>query len=180
MLLKAHIFKKRSRGEREEVEIKLFNMDDTDVELGGGGSGGASLAFHGAANMDPVPNDGNEHDVALGSSDAPLVEGFELTDGELHGAPAGLYSVQLRGEWTNFGSADTGYINARLLFYYGEDDWVDTAIALDQMGPDLETPFIRNQMFVAPEEGYFKLTVAQALSPSHSATFDSFVSIAKL
>lgn len=33
----AHIFKRSSRGEREEVRLKLFNPDGTPVELGGGG-----------------------------------------------------------------------------------------------------------------------------------------------
>lgn len=33
----AHIFRRRKRGEREEVRLKLFNSDGTPAELGGGG-----------------------------------------------------------------------------------------------------------------------------------------------
>lgn len=32
-LFKAHIFKERTRGPREEVKIKLFNLDDSPFEL---------------------------------------------------------------------------------------------------------------------------------------------------
>ena len=35
-LFKAHIFKERTRGPREEVKLKLFNLDDSPIEIGGG------------------------------------------------------------------------------------------------------------------------------------------------
>lgn len=48
---KAHIFKHRNVGEREEVKLKIFGPDGEELDLTGGGGGGAG------PESEPLPND---------------------------------------------------------------------------------------------------------------------------
>lgn len=94
-LFKAHIFKQRTRGSREEVKIKLFNMDDSPFELGdgapGGSGGGPSIYISGhniqkgvLGTTDFLYFDGSENNLDI--------VGIPLSDGQSIELPSGIYT----------------------------------------------------------------------------------------
>jgi hypothetical protein len=98
--LRAHIFKRRSVGEREEVDIKLFNRDGSPVVLGGGGGGSTSkFVLAGVAALD-IPDDSVARRVAFDQSNPSYSDGFGLDNignGEVIEIPLeqGVYLMRL-------------------------------------------------------------------------------------
>ena len=72
---KAHIFKQRKVGEREEVKLKLFNPDGTLIDLGGGAASLDSARFV----FQEVPDSGHSREMRTENDSALTVYSGEWT-----------------------------------------------------------------------------------------------------
>jgi len=86
-MLKAHIWKRRTRGEREEVDISLFNEDDSPF-VGGGGGVTQYLRGSGINKSVMGTNDGLYFDGSESNLD---IVGFELGVSQALPLPSGIY-----------------------------------------------------------------------------------------
>lgn len=140
-LFKAHIFKERTRGPREEVKLKLFNLDGSPAEIGGGGDGGTVDPIFGKFFFDfadPVFIPDNvpvSFDDIMGQS---RYTGFEFDDTKLL-LPAGIYEYSMNIE-VNIQNVSGTYLGVTLNFNYeweeGMPDYIVPAqLSLDS-GPD--------------------------------------------
>jgi hypothetical protein len=104
---RAHIFKERNVGEREEVKLKIFGPDGSPIDLtgvggnGGGGGDSETMSFVGA--MQPEGDIDHETIAILPFNMAQnlQVEGFELGQGDdpsLY-VPAGVYLTKIQATW---------------------------------------------------------------------------------
>jgi len=119
---KAHIFKQRNVGEREEVKLKIFGPDGEELELGGGGSE-SGVTYTGGAGEDPgLPNSGSI-----------VVLDFEENAEALPDGPPGMYMGKLDVEWTT--SAPTLGLASVSLIHLDEDD-MQTAICTVELYAD--------------------------------------------
>lgn len=91
---KAHIFKQRQVGEREEVKLKIFGPDGQPLDLTGGGGGGEALVFQGAAGLEGIEN---------GGAFVPLV-----FDPPLPAYSPGTYMGRLEIDWGDLSGATSG------------------------------------------------------------------------
>lgn len=105
--LKAHIYKHRQVGDREEAKIKLFNSDGSPFE----GGGGAALTFQGGA---------GSPDPGVANSGAFVT--LEFVDPAIFDpAPAGTYLVKLDVDWGDVTSANNGEAVAQLVHINADD-----------------------------------------------------------
>lgn len=110
---KAHIFKHRQVGAREEVKLKIFDLGGSPVDLGGGVG---SKIFGGWSNEVQLSNGGQDVVVDMGSAEIELEQGNVLTD-----APAGAYLVKLKATW-EIGSALSLGAAQIVLIHIADDD----------------------------------------------------------
>ena len=103
---RAHIFKERNVGEREEVKLKIFGPDGSPLDLGGGGGGSVESTYYsGYANMDFDPgipkNSPNPVIIPFIVDDWTYQSGdINIENGDLTiPAPAGLYLVKIQAYW---------------------------------------------------------------------------------
>lgn len=144
MLFNAHIFKRRSRGDREEVRIKLFNLDGTDAELGGGG-GGASQSLRvrsdaaGLIELEAsLPTD-----IPFGNTFLFHKEGFEFEAGDLEiPAAPGIYLFQMEDSWGSLdGSAASGQARSNILLAYPDPEDPETTYFDDLLTTHFRAPY---------------------------------------
>ena len=164
MLLKAHIFKKRSRGEREEVEIRLFNMDGSEHEGGGGGGGGVSKALRvrssapGLVESEESPS----YDIPFGNNFVAYKSGFEFESGDYE-VPAGpgIYLFQIEDTWGNLDSgADTGEARSSIMYAYPDSEDPETTYYDDMLVTKFRAPYSSG--------GAYKVGVAIVTDPGGS------------
>lgn len=181
-LFNAHIFKRRSRGDREEVRIKLFNLDGTDADLGGGEA--KSIFFAGTFNVEPIPdNSGLGHELPLGNFGSPRVEGdFVLADGHLTIPEAVGYALRLRGVWSNVGAPSSGHLTIRVVLVYGESNNEEVQIEVTSSAPDLVLNFDETVLALPSSDGYLKIFVDQNTTSDPDATpsVQAWLSVVKL
>lgn len=168
---KAHIFKQRNVGEREEVKIKLFNSDGTPLLLGGGGGSDEAKLFFAGPSFEADFPDGPVSRIAFASASPSHSEGFDIPpevigfDGVMMlEVPPGPYLVRVIPDW-NFSSApSSGYVQANLVLVdsEGEDRGIYAPTAHQyNVGNTWDQPPSMQLMYV-PEEGMrFELEAGQ-------------------
>jgi hypothetical protein len=188
-LLKAHIFKKRSRGDREEVEIRLFNQDGSEYEGGGAGGGGASMALRVRSSMSELVESEAvlPYDVPFGDLFVLNKEGFEFDGGDMEiPAPPGVYLFHIQDSWTNKDAgANSG--EARSMVYHKYPDpedpgtfYFDDMILCEHRAP--YSPYDGHKVavgFATEENGVFVWQVQQS-SQELGMGYSGLLSIVKL
>lgn len=144
MLLKAHIFKRRSRGQREEVDIKLFNHDGSPY-TGGGSGGGASQSLRVNSHADELVESEAimPLDIAFGNTFVLHNEGFEFDAGDLEiPASPGIYMFQMEDSWTNLdGAAASGQARSKILLAYPDPEDPGTTYFDDLLVTNFYAPY---------------------------------------
>ena len=101
---KAHIFKERNVGEREEVKLKIFGPDGSPLDLVGGGGGGSpaaeTVAYQGWVSKNTVPGDDQAFTLVPFGEQNDYVSGIDAPDGEeFIEVPAGMYVAKINPNW---------------------------------------------------------------------------------
>lgn len=116
-LFNAHIFKRRSVGAREEVQLKVFGQDGEPIDLsaiGGGGGGGGSETSPVILDLEFLRDPINDGPVASDSS-APVAihnvrrrYGIPLDVGDTEfELPAGIYLIWFDGQISTYNAGAT-------------------------------------------------------------------------
>lgn len=164
---KAHIFKQRNVGAREEVKLKIFGPDGTPLDLGVGG--GASKIFGGWSNEINLSNGGQDVVVDMGAGQ------IELNQGDVRGdAPAGAYLVKLRAVWGAGSSLSLGA--AQIVLIHIADDDTESVLASLVMSPetgigdmglsDIHYVGEKVDAGIAPTHGHLELRASQSTDQS--------------
>jgi len=180
MNYKAHIFRQRQVGEREEVKLKIFGPDGTPIDLGGGGGG--SKVFDGWSEEAIIPNNGEDVVIPLGGALVELEQGDVRTS-----APAGIYVTKLRAMW-GAGSALSLGAGQLILFHISADDTESVLCSLvmspennigDMPLSDIHATGEKIDMGSCPQDGRLELRAMQTTDQS-SMSLSTRVTVAKL
>lgn len=183
--IRAHIFGRSRRGDREEVSMRLYHVDGSPFVPGGGE---ASPMFHGVSYSedeiemaDAISPVG--YVIPIGNLRIDVNNGFVLEDGLLQALP-GAYVVNLRGNWSNLrADIGTGYLKTHLVFtpeaaLEGEEVIVASQ---DQIAPNLDPKIEAFGVEIAQRSGVFKLVVEQTIqSVSPLPMFQGDITIVKV
>jgi len=186
-MLRAHIFKLRSRGEREEVKIRLMNPDGSDVDLGGGGG---SMLYRGWSQKTNLPSSDEQVQIPFGNSIINVVEGFEVDPGDMEiAAPKGAYQARIEANW-NTTAPTTGFASVFLVHVDSDDNEViicrlelNTAFESDGLGDGPLGSGASGNKFdfgVAKEDGHLELRVFQNTDDSHNLQVSTRLTLVKL
>lgn len=152
-MFNAQIFGRRKRGDREEVRLKLFNLDGSPADIDGGG-GGLNYAASGSVG---VPNDGEDY--------------FPELDTLLPDGSAGVYLAKLNVNWAIINPTSGGA--SVMLVHIADSDQTETTICIielntrhdtmgygdDQLGPGGSG--VKNDIAVVSQDGHFMLRAQQ-------------------
>lgn len=201
---RAHIFKERSVGEREEVRLKIFGPNGAPLNLSsGGGLGGGSGGEGGAAMLldswqqSFVPQSDEQVKLPLGGNGIVAQQGFELAEGDRSfAAPAGAYFVSLSftPSWEG-APPESGFMIILPEFDYVDGDGnsnslnpftIQIGVGYDPArphedfdGPFMQDGFVKQGFFIAPYDGEFSVQAMQT-AISGGVTVINELSVAKL
>jgi hypothetical protein len=166
-VFEAHVFKRRNRGDREEIRLKLFNLDGSPF----GGSGGSQPVYaRGEFTFDSIP--GNNASLDFSTADeGSFFEGCEV-EGEKLWAPPGVYLMQVAYA-LNSSDPQPTFIVASLDTHYDEGvGWSPEPLqAWSGEGADLEyTAFLQIDGWGFANLPFYFQVVTQHDSPDLSGS----------
>jgi hypothetical protein len=179
-LFNAQLFGRRKRGDREDVRMKLFNLDGSPLVLGGSSSPGGSaeqLVYYGGSSVPIQNNPGTDVDTpgTFGDSWLDYVKGFDVDPGDATlQAPEGAYFAQMGLTFNYEGTVDPGWLTVSLNMSYtdGNGNPASSDVITVEVHYDHETtgvgdasftdfPIIKNRVNIIPADAELSLLVSQ-------------------